>query len=891
MTGWRTALRLAWREAKRAKGRSILILAMITLPVMTMAFAVVGYETFELSPAEKANRQMGTAQAVASWFYEGPVKQEPDYLRAHTDAGQTAATAVPADERLLALFPAGTRAIRAWEGSLTVHTATGIGSLGTRVMDYADPLAHGIHRQLSGRAPAAADEIALTQAASARLSAGVDGTVRIANSDKVLRVTAIVEDPTNLDVAAIVMRPGAFAPPAERQNMIWLVATPNPLSWADVKQLNTHGVTAISRQVLAGMPDASERYQLGITRGDIVSAGLLLVAGVAILEVVLLAGAAFAVGARRRKRDLALVAASGGTPAHVRRMVIADGFVHGVLAAGIGIVLGVASAALAVPFIENFVRARAGGLLVSALPLVILGGVAVVTGMLASLIPAWTSARQDVVAALAGRRGITRSRRRWLVMGLVLTGIGVAVSVYGAWQTDTTIILIGLIVTALAIALCTPALIGLVARVGRWLPPPARIALRDTSRNRTAAAPAIAAVMAAVIGTLVIGIVTGSQREHAQLTTSMRPGDVFVYVPKRGPADWTQVAATLRGTMPVDQTYEIRMTTWCGQDCLVQPRIPADRACPYLEYILGRQPTQDEQRAAIDDPRCSGVRAENRYFDSLSISGTGLSLTVVIPEAAAGAVSGIPDEDVPVVTSALRDGKVVVDDPRMVDNGFVTLVVEKFGVPEPNPPSVRAAAFALPNRPRAGITMMTEATARSLGFDTAPFGLLATTTRMPTVAESDRLEAELGNEFNHTVQRDADENSDTLILLAIVAAVITLGSTALVTGLAAADGRADLSTLAAVGASPGLRRILSLSQSGVIAGLGSLLGAIVGVGAALIVLWALNQGTATTWPTPPPYPITIPWLNLAIAVLAVPLVAMLGAGLVTRSRLPIEHRL
>lgn len=31
--------------------------------------------------------------------------------------------------------------------------------------------------------------------------------------------------------------------------------------------------------------------------------------------------------------------------------------------------------------------------------------------------------------------------------------------------------------------------------------------------------------------------------------------------------------------------------------------------------------------------------------------------------------------------------------------------------------------------------------------------------------------------------------------------------------------------------------------------------------------------------------------NIAVAVLIVPLVAMLGAGLFTRSRLPIEHRL
>jgi putative ABC transport system permease protein len=34
----------------------------------------------------------------------------------------------------------------------------------------------------------------------------------------------------------------------------------------------------------------------------------------------------------------------------------------------------------------------------------------------------------------------------------------------------------------------------------------------------------------------------------------------------------------------------------------------------------------------------------------------------------------------------------------------------------------------------------------------------------------------------------------------------------------------------------------------------------------------------------------VPWLNLGVSVVAVPLVAMIGAGLLTRSRLPIERR-
>jgi putative ABC transport system permease protein len=81
-----------------------------------------------------------------------------------------------------------------------------------------------------------------------------------------------------------------------------------------------------------------------------------------------------------------------------------------------------------------------------------------------------------------------------------------------------------------------------------------------------------------------------------------------------------------------------------------------------------------------------------------------------------------------------------------------------------------------------------------------------------------------------------------------------------------------------------------LSQSGLIAGLGAVLGAAAGVGAAAAILVALNQRYHDTWPAPTPMPITLPWSALAIVVLGVPAVAMLGAGALTRSRLPIEQR-
>jgi len=172
-----------------------------------------------------------------------------------------------------------------------------------------------------------------------------------------------------------------------------------------------------------------------------------------------------------------------------------------------------------------------------------------------------------------------------------------------------------------------------------------------------------------------------------------------------------------------------------------------------------------------------------------------------------------------------------------------------------------------------------------------PFVTMGTMSRMPTLEEQDRLQAALGTTFGVAVERRPVRNTPAMTILAIVAAIIALGAAAIATGLAAVDGRADLGTLAAVGASPRVRRLLSLSQSGVIAGLGSLLGTAAGLGAAMAILFALNRKYVDSWPRVTPYPLDVPWLNLGVAPLVVPLVAMLGAGLLTRSRLPIERRL
>ncbi|MFD9702832.1 FtsX-like permease family protein [Lentzea sp. NPDC059081] len=876
MNGWRAALRIAWREARRSRVRTALVIALIAIPVAALSFAAVVYDSTTLTPDEDASRHMGATEAMVRWPHGGPVMQQPDQLFAIPNGEEDGSK--PSEERLRALLP-GAELISVQNAGVTLRTTAGIGRAGVLMVDVTNPLTNGMITVLEGRAAGTTTEVALSRTAMNRTGASLGGTVTTEDG-RSFTVVGVVEEPGALENTTVVTLPGAF-PGADQ---IWLVTT--PLDWAKVKELNRSGVVALSRAVLRDPPSPAERYsQLG-GPDELRAEVLVLIAGLAVLEMALLAGSALAVGARRRKRDLALVAAVGGAPSHVRRIVLADGVVVGVLAALSGVVLGTLAAVAARPLIEWSLEERFGAQRLYPTALATLALLAIVTGVLAAVVPAWISARQDVVTALAGRRGITRSRRRWLVLGLVLIALGVATGVLSAVRMEVVGILGALILTEVGLVLCTPALLGLLARAGRWLPVALRIALRDASRNRTAAAPAISAVMAAVIGAVAVSVMLTSQAQQEASQLAGTIGDVSVYTKNNLTKDSKtalppSVATTLRNTMPTAEVHEVKLLACDGAACMAYVRPPEGKECPYSLDVLNREPSKSEEQAALQDRRCDNVGRAHRYFGAFTSPNGFLAITE--PDAV-GTILKLQPQDAAQARTAMREGKVVVNTPELVENNQILISTRLQSVTTPAPSHTVPASTA-------PLALMTEQTAISLGFAVESFTMYATTTRMPTTAEQDALTAALGGEYEVHVDRPTEtETQRALGILGLVAGLITLAAAALATGLAAADGRRDLTTLAAVGATPTLRKLLSLSQAGVIAGTGGILGTAAGVGSALALLAAFNVGYETQWPHPPLNPLTIPWPTVLTSLLVIPAVAMLGAALFTRSRLPVERR-
>ena len=220
-------------------------------------------------------------------------------------------------------------------------------------------------------------------------------------------------------------RSAAFGVDARHQPS-WLVDG-GPVSWATVRQLNGIGAIVASRAVIDDPPPASEippEVQPTSTDNTGPSRCSALIVVMALIEVVLLAGPAFAVSARKQQRSLALMAATGGTPKQSRRVIIASAVVLGSAASVAGVALGIGVARLLQPLLQSRSDNWFGPFEVPWLHLAGVAGFGMLSAFLAAVVPAHLASRQDVVAVLAGRRGDRSPSLKSPLLGLVLLGCG-----------------------------------------------------------------------------------------------------------------------------------------------------------------------------------------------------------------------------------------------------------------------------------------------------------------------------------------------------------------------------------------------------------------------------------------------------------------------------------
>jgi putative ABC transport system permease protein len=125
------------------------------------------------------------------------------------------------------------------------------------------------------------------------------------------------------------------------------------------------------------------------------------------------------------------------------------------------------------------------------------------------------------------------------------------------------------------------------------------------------------------------------------------------------------------------------------------------------------------------------------------------------------------------------------------------------------------------------------------------------------------------------------------LLLMVVGGALVLVATLTATGLAMADARPDLATLAAIGAAPATRRRMAMASATVIGCTGAVLGVLAGLAPGIAIAYPLtaNYGLGAE-----PL-VVIPWGLLAVVGIGVPLLAVAVTWLAVRSRLPMATRI
>jgi putative ABC transport system permease protein len=944
---WRAAIRIARRDAWRSKGRSFLVLSMIALPIVGVSAADLTVRSSQLSTEQSLERSLGAADGRLSDPGMGgePIMQSPDGTNYSPVADFSDKPWPDGRADLAKALPAGAKTLTDTTGSAKLRTTHGLLHTEIRELKATDPMAEGILDVVDGRLPQKADEVAATTHFLESSGLKVGSAVTARGFDRPYRIVGSYELPNALDTDQVNALPGAMLAPLDKAlkaggfsgtspSTTILATVSGGFTWNIVKDINAKGVKVSSRAVALNPPADSEvplfrqegwgNFEASTAAKAAALAAVGTVVGLAMLEICLLAGPAFAVGARRSRRQLGLVGANGGDRRHIRAIVLGGGLVIGVAAAVVGTVLGLILTYLLQPVLEGYMGKRFGHFDVRPLELLGIALLAVLTGLLAAIVPAITSSRQTVLASLTGRRGVRRSSRVLPVVGLIAVTLGAAIALYGSTMTDQfAVVAGGSALAELGVVALTPALVGLFGRIGGILPLSPRLALRDAVRNRGRTAPAVAAVLAAVAGTVAVATYAASSdaQGEAEYTAQLPHGAVSMVIHEGGGRDVPAVRDTVQKLLPVDVRADVdRLVVGkpgctrfddgdgCGRYDIV---VPKANECPLWAWDPTKPDedpaqrfTKAERRKLAEDWRCEQNNGGGVYADGGLMIGDAKLLKVL----------GIDD---PAAEKALAAGQVVSFDKRNVnargkvdirlvtDTDAADRAAEKG---EKIPGEMKTfTAHQMPDTSESyGLPLLlSPSAAKAAGMTTAPFGAYYTTDTMPSSEQRQRLDGELdktGTAIDlHIEEGYTSENSIILLALTLFAGLITIGAAGIATGLAQADAEADLKTLAAVGAPPRVRRTLSGFQCGVVAAMGVVLGSAAGVLPAIglrlteqrqQITWyerALDEGWGGTGSVPY-VPIVVPWATLAALLVAVPVGAALLAALVTRSRGALARR-
>jgi len=880
--------RLAWRQLLRTKGSSLLVIALIAVPVAAAVAAVTFAESRIPTPEQETTLELGSTQ---SWIQ---IAGGPDPSRTQpVDAPYAAEIAVtddglPENPQLEppaslsdAHLPPRTESIAlALYGNARMKTPHGIAAFAVVAGESWDRRLAGRYEVLAGNTPTRPSEAMASPALMDRLGLDIGDEAVLTEEDRRFRITGTMRALDGSTDPAALFTP--LPTDAESLSLTWFLPDWQPDA-AELADLNRAGYVAYARGLVEHPPQGAETFESSLgerTRFAILATTTVAAVFIAVL-VGLLSGAAMAVTARRQLRSLAVVTTVGARRSDVFRIVLTQGGLLGLCGGLVGAAVGIAGVGIAFtvldPGVANTFWSSYGLKVPWTAAIIVL--FAVVVGVLAALVPARGATRGDALAALRGsRRPVVMSPRQplWGVAILVL-GVSAVVPagvVLALAQTDTfwwsfqgaalwtfiggiLLLLLGVIVTGHGIL---AALAKLLPRAGAA----ARLASRDAVANASRTVPAFAAIAASVaVAAFVLSAVAitwaDNEREYAW---SGPEGSVVV---DAWGGAFGHPPAFLADADP-DRIISVSSTVEPNTDEEGNPIDPHTTVASLAYYSPG-------------DPQSDGPPSWGEVY--------GQQVTVVPPE---DLVSLTGLSLTPSQLRSYADGGAIATSTDFVGPGDKARVlvwerVDRAAEAQPAPARTIEVPVDVHTQKRlAWPVILSPAAADRYDItviETTWIGLFA---QAPPLRVQDRLTADaetasVGDVFyNVRVENGPDPALPWLLLVLAAVSAIVIAAASISLGLARIERREDDATLAAVGGTHRLRRAVGAWQSLIIVGLGCLIGTGIGVVGA----WGLAQTTRLAFSDLPHLWLIGVGIGLPLVIALVSLLIRPPAGVLTR---------
>lgn len=928
---WAVALRMARRDVRRSKGRSLLVVIMVAVPIALVSFAATSLSSSDTSGPQIIPFALGTAQAAVSEPSSTQVAQGVTATDQNYGGGQTpSAKAVPgwpaandtgvvpglsdasvdsAPAKALAAVIAGTvggnaHAVATRNGSVRATWNDGATPRGRDVTIFAADGRAGLGEKLrltSGRWPSNDSEVLVTDLGVAWGLPGAGSlSVRQNGKDRPLTIVghAAAYDGYSQPLVGLVGL-STYDSAGVASQTVFLVFRNAPVTWADVQRLNRSGMAVTSAEVLRNPPSLSELPpSVAANAADTNQRMTTLEAGVGtvlVIVIALLVGPAFAVSAARQRRTLALAASNGATVAQLRRSVLAQALVLGALASLIGAAVGVVAAAGASNLVNQSIGSWWPALLVPYRVLAVLVLVGVFSSVVAALVPAQRLGRLDIIGVMKGQNVSRRPSRILPVIGIVAAGVGAVVLFQGIVQRSQNALVIigGGLGLVLGVLFCVPVILVAVGRLAGRLPVSLRLAARELARQRARSVPTVAAAVGAVAALTTILVTVASDTEHQQRTysPSALPGQGVIGLGSDPEITRRQISMVAPGLTLIEVGSLSGFSSPSSQEPTTSLMVPNAQCSPddVTAAMMGTNPTPAQQR-------CSGFGDSGQSPPSV---GT-MPAEAIIERYHLTAAQA----------TVIRTGGALVTDPSLTAAGKVTVYASDLAntssTPSTPTPTTLPAVSATGVDPALGgpstgmnmTVLIDPKTAVDHGWRAVPMLLEVADPRGPITPElEDQVNGALAGDATLQVERGF-QSSNALVFAILLGAftllllIVTLTSTA----LSLAEQRVDQATMAAVGATRATRRRITAAQSFVTSLVGTLGGVAVGLVPGIALTYPLTQVMTSSSCTPTGCTSThssavlvIPWLPIILALIGIPLLAAALSALAVR-RAPVVTR-